>query len=98
MFTNVSWQRCQVHFLRNIFATVPKKNSKPFREAVKAIFKFSDIKLARAAKDAVLDQYADQLKYSKACKVLDEGFEDTFQYTVVGKGHARLKSTNLLER
>ena len=24
-FTNVSWQRCQVHFLRNIFTTIPKK-------------------------------------------------------------------------
>jgi len=30
--------------------------------------------------------------------ILDEGFEDAFQYTVVGKGHSRLKSTNLLER
>ncbi|HFI0813427.1 TPA: IS256-like element IS1542 family transposase, partial [Streptococcus suis] len=40
-FTNASWQRCQVHFLRNIFSSIPKKNSKPFREAVKAIFKFT---------------------------------------------------------
>jgi len=44
-FTNASWQRCQVHFLRNIFSSIPKKNSKPFREAVKAIFKFTDIEL-----------------------------------------------------
>lgn len=29
---------------------------------------------------------------------MDEGFEDAFQYTVVGKSHNRLKSTNLLER
>jgi len=35
-FTNASWQRCQVHFLRNIFSSIPKKNSKPFREAVKS--------------------------------------------------------------
>ncbi|OOL59475.1 IS256 family transposase, partial [Enterococcus faecium] len=27
-FTNASW-RCQVHFLRNIFSSIPKKNSKP---------------------------------------------------------------------
>ena len=45
-FTMTSWQRCQVHFLRNIFTTIPKKNSKPFREAVKGIIKFSDINLA----------------------------------------------------
>lgn len=42
-FTNASWQRCQVHFLRNIFETISKKRSKPFREAVKAIFKLTDI-------------------------------------------------------
>lgn len=34
-FINTSWQRCQVHFLRNILTSIPKKNSKPFREAVK---------------------------------------------------------------
>ena len=33
-FINASWQRCQVHFLRNILTSILKKNSKPFREAV----------------------------------------------------------------
>ena len=37
-------------------------------------------------------------KYSKACAILDNGFEDAFQYTVIGDGHNRLKSPNLLER
>ncbi|WP_344914204.1 IS256 family transposase, partial [Amphibacillus indicireducens] len=97
-FTNATWQRCQVHFMRNILSKVPKKNSKPFREAVKAIFKFTDIDLARTAKNQLIHDYMDKPKYSKACETLDEGFEDAFQYTVVGKGHARLKSTNLLER
>jgi len=97
-FTNTSWQRCQVHFLRNIFATIPKKNSKPFREAVKGIFKFTDINLAREAKNRLVDEYIDQTKYTKACGTLDNGFEDAFQYTVLGNSHNRLKSTNLLER
>ncbi|WP_413526792.1 IS256 family transposase [Marinilactibacillus psychrotolerans] len=97
-FTHASWQRCQVHFMRNILSTVPKKGSKPFREAVKAIFKFSDIHLAHKAKNALIEEYADQVKYQKACRTLDEGFEDAFQYTVLGKSHNRLKSTNLLER
>lgn len=97
-FTNASWQRCQVHFLRNIFSSIPKNNSKPFREAVKAIFKFTDIELARTAKNALVGEYIDQSKYTKACETLDNGFEDAFQYTVIGNGHNRLKSTNLLER
>ncbi|WP_195478912.1 IS256 family transposase [Enterococcus faecalis] len=97
-FLNASWQRCQVHFLRNILTSIPKKNSKPFREAVKAIFKFTDINLARVAKNRLVSDYIDQVKYSKACETLDNGFEDAFQYTLFGNAHNRLKSTNLLER
>ncbi|CCO10348.2 transposase, Mutator family protein [Carnobacterium maltaromaticum LMA28] len=97
-FLNASWQRCQVHFLRNILTSIPKKNSKPFREAVKAIFKFTDINLARVAKNRLVSDYIDQVKYSKACETLDNGFEDAFQYTLFGNVHNRLKSTNLLER
>ncbi len=97
-FTHASWQRCQVHFMRNVLSIIPKKGSKPFREAVKAIFKFSDIHLARKTENALIEEYADQVKYQKACRTLDEGFEDAFQYTVLGKSHNRLKSTNLLER
>jgi len=84
--------------MRNILSSVPKRDSKPFREAMRTIFRFSDIELARAAKNNLLEAYADKIKYQKACQKLDEGFEDAFQYTVVGKGHGRLKSTNLIER
>lgn len=37
-FTGASWQRCEVHFMRNILQVVPKKDSKQFREQLKAIF------------------------------------------------------------
>jgi len=97
-FTYVSWQRCQVHFLRNILSKAPKKNAKKFREAVKAIFKLTDIDLARTMKNALVDEYIDQTKYTEACETLDAGFEDAFQYTEAGQGYNRLKSTNLLER
>ena len=80
--------------MRNILSTVLKKCSKPFREVVKTLFKFSDIDLARKAKHVLIEEYVDQTKYQKTCRTLDEGFEDAFQYT----SHNRLKSTNLLER
>ena len=41
------------------------KNSKSFREAVKGIFKFTDINLAREAKNRLIHDYIDQPKYSK---------------------------------
>lgn len=97
-FVGSSWQRCQVHFLRNILAPVPRKNSEDFREAVKGIFRLTDMDSARTAKNAVVNKYGDQSKYSKACEVLDEGFDDAFQYIALEKKHNRLKSTNLLER
>src|SRR5690625_366545 len=97
-FTGVSWQRCQVHFMRNILDYVPKKDSKPFREALKSIFRITDIEIARDAKNELIDKFNDNKRYEKACKILDEGFEDAFQYTVVANGHSRLKSTNAIER
>ena len=97
-FTNAIWQRCQLEFFKKHLQFHSKKNSKPFQEAVKAIFKFTDIELARTAKNALVGEYIDQPKYTKACEILDNGFEDAFQYTVIGNSHNRLKSTNLLER
>src|SRR5699024_1704780 len=97
-FTGVSWQRCQVHFIRNILSYVPKKDSKAFREAVKAIFRYTDIELARNAKNELIEKFSDHKRYEKAGEILDDGFEDAFQYTVVAKGHTRLKSTNVIER
>lgn len=97
-FTTASWQRCHVHFMRNILSCIPKKKSKPFRENLNVLFKFPDIKTARKTKNSLESEYINQLKYQKACEKLNEEFEDAFQYAVVGKGQSRLKSTNLLER
>ena len=57
-------------FLRNIFSSIPKKNSKPFTEAVKAIFKFTDIELARTAKNALSElRISDQPQHVKAYEI-----------------------------
>ena len=97
-FTGVSWQRCQVHFLRNILSQVPKKGTQGFREQVKAIFRMNHVEEAREEKCRLMERFAEDKKYMKACEVLDEGFEDAFQYAIVGKGQSRIRSTNLLER
>lgn len=98
LFLNASWQSCQIHFLRNNLTSILKKNSKPFRETVKSIFKYTDINLARVAKNRLVSDYIDQVNYSKVCETLDNGFEDAFQYNLLGNAHNRLKSINLLER
>lgn len=73
-------------------------SSLAFREEVKAIFRLSDINSARRAKNRLLKDYEDDPRYEKACTILDEGFEDAFQYSVNGAAHSRLRSTNMPER
>ena len=37
-FPGASWQRCKVHFMRNILAYVPQKEKKSFAETLKEIW------------------------------------------------------------
>ncbi len=95
---NVTWQRCQVHFLRNILSKAPKKNTEEFREDIKSLFKIQDIKLARKVKDEIFKKYENEKKYQNSLNVLDEGFEDAFSYLGNDIIHKRLRTTNCLER
>ena len=96
-FTESVWQRCQVHFLRNVMDKLPKKNTQEIRQEIKELFRINDIDVARITKDKILEKYSE--KYNKMCECLDQGFEDSFQYTSSNSTrYNRLKSTNLLER
>ena len=97
-FLNVSWQRCQVHFLRNILSKAPKKNTEEFRSDIKSLFKIQDISLARKIKGEIYLKYENEKKFQKSLNVLDEGFEDAFAYLANDLIHSRLRSTNCLER
>lgn len=97
-FIDVSWQRCQVHFLRNILSRIPKKDTKDFREYIKALFRIQDIKIARVVKEEIYKKYEKEKKYQASLNILDEGFEDAFTYLNNEEIHTRLKSTNCLER
>ena len=97
-FLNVSWQRCQVHFIRNILDKTPKKNTKEFREDLKALFKITDINLARKMKEEIFNKYEEDKKYQKSLQILDEGFEDFFAYLNEEQVFSRLRTTNSIER
>lgn len=97
-FTGISWQRCQVHFMRNVFDKLPRKNCEELRTELKLLFRITDIELARKKKIELLEAYQED-KYQVALNCLDEGFEDGFQYCATEEtNYSRLKSTNMLER
>lgn len=96
-FTKSVWQRCQVHFLRNVLDRLPKKNTEIVRSEIKDFFRIHNIDVAREAKDQLIKKH--ESNYENMCKVLDWGFEDAFQFTACANTrYNRLKSTNLLER
>ena len=98
-FIGTSWQRCNVHFKRNIIETIPKKDSEEFRVMIKRVFEAVTMEDIRKFKDELMIRFSDDKKYEKALGILDEGFEDTIQYmNFPEKIRSHIRSTNSLER
>lgn len=98
-FTGSTWQRCQAHFLRNIFDSIPKKTEQHIKDEIKAIFQMTNPESARELKNTFIKKYESDAKLSKACQILDEGFDDAIQVLRLPANiQRRLKTTNCLER
>jgi len=96
-FIGCSWQRCKVHFMRNIMAHIPAKAKAFFGEKLKQIWLQPDIESAKEYANILMDKHED--KYPGAIKVLEEGLEDTLQYYNFPRiDHRKISSTNMLER
>lgn len=98
-FIGTTWQRCNVHFKRNIFDKLPKKDSDDIKTMIKRIFEAITIEDMRLFKDELMSKYGNNPKFEKALSILDEGFEDTIQYMNHPETiRAHIRSTNSLER
>jgi putative transposase len=98
-FLGTSWQRCTVHFLRNIVDALPKKNSLEARQELKDIFRTSKLSHARDLKNQFVEKYQDNKGFQKAITTLDDGFEDAMQFqSHPAAYHKNLRTTNMLER
>lgn len=98
-FIGTSWQRCNVHFKRNIIEKLPKKDSGNIKTMVKRIFEAVTIEDMRNFKEELMDQFGENPKFINALKILDEGFEDTIQYMEHPQAlRPHIRSTNSLER
>lgn len=99
-FIGTAWQRCSVHFKRNIVEKLPKKEVG--REAIsklKSIFEADDLDTVRKLKTLFIEKYSADPKFDNALAILDEGFEDSIQYMNFPVTHRRnIRSTNSLER
>jgi putative transposase len=96
-FIGCSWQRCKVHFMRNILAHVPAKCKSEFAKKLKQIWLQPDIESAKAYANSFMDTYENQ--YPGAIEVLEEGLEDSLQFYAFNRiDYRKISSINILER
>ncbi len=92
-----AWQRCRVHFLRNVLTRIPKGSAEMVLAAIRTIFAQPD---AAAVRDQ-LDEIAAKLepRFPVVAAMLAEAKEDVTAFTAFPVGHWRkIWSTNPLER
>ena len=91
------WQRCAVHFERNVLSHVPASETGEVAEDLKAIFKVRREKSARALAEEFVELYGK--RFPKAVSVFEAGIDDALTYlSFPGSHHAKIRTTNMLER
>jgi putative transposase len=97
-YPEAGWQRCVVHFYRNVFTVVPKGKVKEVAAMLKAIHAQEDREEA-IRKTEVVAEKLDAMKLSKAAKVIKKGIEETLSYYRFPSEHWRcIRTNNPLER
>jgi len=96
-FQEVVWQRCQVHFVRNVLHAVSLKDRREVLELLKEITLARSPVRARQALEAAAHLL--RAKYPRVAKLLEEQGEEILAVYQLPPAHRkRLRSTNLLER
>ena len=92
-----TWQRCRVHFMRNLLAHAGKQGRRVVSAFVATAFAQDDAEAAAGQWRLIADQL--RPKASKLAALMDEAQHDVLAYMSFPKEHrAKLHSTNPLER
>lgn len=96
-FTNSSWQRCRVHFMRNLHTAVTRKQSPVVTAAIRTIFVHDDPKELEAQWDQVVASL--ESSCPKAAAMMIEAKSDVLAFTSFPQAHwQKIWSNNPLER
>lgn len=97
VFVGATWQRCQVHFMRNIMEVCPSGLKPQLKEALQDLWASNDQDIARERLQHILAEFGERVP--KSMKTLEEGFDDaTAVLNLPFKYRRRLRTTNALER
>jgi len=92
------WQRCIVHFYRNVFTVIPKGKRKEVAAMLRAIHAQEDRAAARQ-KSADVAKKLEKMRLRKAATIVREGIEETLSYMSFPREFwRRIRTNNPLER
>ena len=92
------WQRCTVHFYRNIFSVVPKTKMKEVTIMLKAVHASED-RVAALEKAASVTEKLEKMKLRQAAQKIRESIAETLSYYDFPSAHwRRIRTNNPLER
>lgn len=97
-FPEARWQRCVVHFYRNVLTAVPRGRMKEVATMLKAIHAQED-RAEAEAKAAVVVQKLRAQKLGKAAEIVASGIAETLTYYEFPREHwRRIRTNNPMER
>lgn len=97
-FPDAGWQRCTVHFYRNVFSHVPRPKMREVAAMLKAIHAGEDLAAARGKAQQVIAKLRDQ-RLTRAAELVESSIEETFGYYAFPEEHwRRIRTNNPLER
>lgn len=98
IFPEAKYQRCSVHFFRNIFSVVPRTKGKEVARMLKAIHAQED-KAAALEKAAHVAEKLKEMKLAKAAEKLTTGIAETLTYMDFPEEHwKKIRTNNTIER
>ncbi len=97
-YPEASWQRCVVHFYRNVWTAVPTGKVKEVAAMLKAVHAQEDAQAAREKAAQVVEKLK-AMKLARAAEIVADGVEETLSYYAMPSEHWRsIKTNNPLER
>jgi len=97
-FPESRWQRCVVHFYRNVFTVVPTPMMREVAAMLKAIHAQEDAETAKDKARAVVAKLR-KMKLRKAAEKVEEFTDETLAYMSFPREHwTRIRTNNGLER
>lgn len=98
VYPEAKYQRCTVHFYRNVFTVVPRSKVKSVAAMLKAIYAQEDKAAAQEKARAVVEKLR-EMRLEKAAKKVEDSVLETLTHMDFPSEHwTRIRSNNAIER